>query len=488
MKNESTIIIIGCLILCGVQSSPGYAERLPRPHEADGADRYHASAAANRPTAPPESALRSPVYAAGPSLASATSETRGADGQVWGIAAAGRLASVPFAVGGDSATASLVPMLFYENDYFFLRGSEGGAHLFNASTVPVEVSALSRLRFVDLPADRRNALDEDSIDFGLQLRYDAPARPTVDLELMSDRDARLHANLRLAQTHAFGDWQLTPNVTVRYKDADFNTTYYALDTFYGERIGDGIDASIGLDALYHLANNFYLLGATNLRRLDDAAYDSRAVADRYEASVLFGLGYFENQSSARKSSLTNDRYVRIAHGWATPSNIGDILAGKTEKDRYNNQLTSLFYGHPLADDVLGRPLDIYLTPGVVHHWPSSRQSTLTEYVAAIKAYYTFEWPLQWRFGVAEGFSYIDDVTYIEASEMARKEYKPSRLLNYLDFSLDLNAGTLFNRPAWRHVWVGYSIHHRSAIFEKASQYGRIKGGSNYNTLYLQFDF
>ena len=84
--------------------------------------------------------------------------------------------------------------------------------------------------------------------------------------------------------------------------------------------------------------------------------------------------------------------------------------------------------------------------------------------------------------------YGDDVTYNEASEMARKEYKPSRLLNYLDFSLDLNAGTLFNRPAWRHVWVGYSIHHRSAIFEKASQYGRIKGGSNYNTLYLQFDF
>lgn len=49
-------------------------------------------------------------------------------------------------------------------------------------------------------------------------------------------------------------------------------------------------------------------------------------------------------------------------------------------------------------------------------------------------------------------------------------------------SIVVNANDLNN------VWIGYSLHHRSAIFEKASQYGRIKGGSNYNTLYLQVDF
>ncbi|WP_410963908.1 hypothetical protein, partial [Salmonella sp. ZJHZ20_0162] len=83
---------------------------------------------------------------------------------------------------------------------------------------------------------------------------------------------------------------------------------------------------------------------------------------------------------------------------ATPSNIGEIFSFEREKDPYDNQLTSLFYGHPLTDELFGFPLDIYLTPGLVHHWSSSVQSASTEYVMAIKAYYTVNWPTTWRFG------------------------------------------------------------------------------------------
>jgi len=106
----------------------------------------------------------------------------------------------------------------------------------------------------------------------------------------------------------------------------------------------------------------------------------------------------------------------------------------------------------------------------------------------MKAYYTFNWPTQWRFGVAEGVSYVDSITNIEQTEVDEKGYMPSNLLNYLDFSLDVNIGDLINVSDLKNVWVGYSLHHRSAIFEKASQFGRIKGGSNYNTLYLQYHF
>ncbi len=96
-----------------------------------------------------------------------------------------------------------------------------------------------------------------------------------------------------------------------------------------------------------------------------------------------------------------------------------------EKDEYNNQLTSFFYGHPLTDEVFGFPLDIYLTPGIAHHWSSDVQSSSTEYIIAIKAYYTFNWPTEWRFGVAKAYAYIDSITYIEGSEMDRKGYTAS---------------------------------------------------------------
>ncbi len=237
-----------------------------------------------------------------------------------------------------------------------------------------------------------------------------------------------------------------------------------------------------------MVSNLYLLGAANVTRLDDKTYDSAFVDDRYEGELYLGFGFFNDKSTPRKSELSNKRYVRVAHGWGTPSNIGEIFKFDWEKDENNSQLSSVFYGHPLTDELFGLPIDIYLTPGLIHHWSSDAQGASTEYVAAIKAYYTFNWPIQWRFGVAEGLSYIDRISYIEAKEMERKDKVPSHLLNYLDFSFDLNVGSLLNNPDLNNMWFGYSLHHRSAIFEKASQYGRIKGGSNFNTVYVQFDF
>lgn len=61
-------------------------------------------------------------------------------------------------------------------------------------------------------------------------------------------------------------------------------------------------------------------------------------------------------------------------------------------------------------------------------------------------------------------------------------------LDQIDFSLDVNLGDLIQVPALKYTWLGCSIHHRSAIFESASQFGRIKGSNNYNTDYLQFHF
>ncbi len=409
--------------------------------------------------------------------------------QEWGIAAMYRVASVPFDTTiGDQRVSTFVPMMYFNNDYVFIDGLEGGIHVAAWEDKRLELNALTRMRFVDLPASVQNANQGDTADFGLQLRQKLNDTWHLDWELMADEAFRMHANLRATAEYEFGDWQLEPQMTLRYKDADFNSRYYAFDQFSGQNIGAGVDVNLGVEARYHVTSNLYLLGSTSVTRLDDNAYRAVGVDDRYEAEVMFGFGFFPDKSQPRKSELTNQRYVRIAHGWATPSNIGDIFSFAREKDPFNNQMTSLFYGHPLTDELFGYPVDIYFTPGIAHHWSSQVQDSSTEYIAAIKAYFNFDWPTRWRFGVAEGLSYIDRITYIEASEMERKGYTPSHLLNYLDFSLDVNVGDLFYQSDWQHVWFGYSLHHRSAIFEKASQFGRIKGGSNYNTLYLQFDF
>ncbi|USD42298.1 MipA/OmpV family protein [Vibrio sp. SCSIO 43135] len=418
-----------------------------------------------------------------------TVTTKKVSEQKWGLAAVSRTASIPFEneIGDDSVT-TFIPMMFFENDYFFLDGIEGGGFLYKEKGSPYELSVLTRMRFVDIPASIQNEYEGDTADIGMRLRYHIDETWQADLEFMSDSNFDWHSNARIEANYEFGDWELSPHANLRYKSSDFNSTYYAFEQYTNDRIGAGFDATVGLGARYHVFSNLYLLGSANVTRLDDNAYDYEGVKERYQGELYLGFGFFNDKAKAPKSELSNPRYIRIAHGWATPSNIGDIFKLNSEKDEFNNQLTSFFYGHPLTDELFGWPIDIYLTPGVVHHWSSDVQSSSTEYVAAIKAYYTFNWPTKWRFGVAEGLSYIDKVTYIEATEMEEKNKVPSNLLNYLDFSFDVNVGDLFNQNDLNNMWVGYSLHHRSAIFEKASQYGRIKGGSNYNTIYVQFDF
>ena len=46
---------------------------------------------------------------------------------------------------------------------------------------------------------------------------------------------------------------------------------------------------------------------------------------------------------------------------------------------------------------------------------------------------------------------------------------------------------LFGAEKMKALWLGVAVHHRSSIFESASQFGRIKGGSNYPSIYLQWD-
>ncbi len=421
--------------------------------------------------------------------------------QEWGIAAVVRTADVVYdnEAGADSVS-SFIPMLFYTGEYAFINGTEGGVYLYNEEESPFTLSLISRLRFIDFPEQYQNAIGGDTADLGLQLKYQADENWTVRGEWMTDRDSNWHANLEARGRYATGDFIFEPKFRMRYKSDNFNSLYYGLEpldleaddgrVFRGESIDDGIDYSIGVNASYHVASNLYLLGGVDVSILDSAAKNAKFVNQSYETEYFLGFGFFNDKDKPLKKELSNKAYWRIGHGWGTPSNLGSILNFDVEKDPYNSQLTSLFYGLPLTDSLFGLPLDIYLTPGIGYHWSHEEQATSAEYIIAIKAYYTFNWPVQWRVGVAEGMSYVTHVTKLERDDfLVRKDYdETSNLLNYLDFSFDVNLGSLFNTSELNDVWLGYYIHHRSAIFETASQYGRLKGGSNYNMVYLQFDF
>lgn len=402
----------------------------------------------------------------------------------WGIGAVFRQAYSPFVTEYDAVT-SFVPMLFYDNGVAYLEGTHAGVKLWNSDKQ--QLSFVSKLRFFDIPFEYQNAVQGDTFDFGFTHEFEFSNHYFLTTAFMSDLDGRTYGELFLNSRVRIGSAATIFKVGSRLKSQTFNSHYFALNDYTNEEIGSGNEIIASVSLKYPISLNWHLLSALNMTWLDSEAKGA-SLNRRSEISELFlGIGYL-NQSNVPKNQFDFEGYWRVAHGWATPSNLGDILLGASESDIYNNQLSSLFVGIPLAKQVNELPLDVYLTTGLAWHWDSDVQEQTEEFALAIKGYYTFGQSLRARLGIAEGVSFINDVTYIESSELFQKGYRTSQMMNFIDVSFDLNIGDVFDMEQLRSFWVGYSIHHRSSIFETAQQFGRIKGGSNYNTIYLQIDF
>ncbi len=405
----------------------------------------------------------------------------------WGLGISYRSATIPYANVTENSVTSIVPMMFYQGEHFYINGLEAGLHGWKNKNW--QLNALVRTRFFDVPSEYQNAAGGDTADFGFQVKHDFQNTYYAQSDLMFDDEARFHAIATLGKKIHTPKYVLNSSLSARFTTSRFNSRYYGLEGLIpsGAALGKGLDFSATLKGRYHLISNLYLLGGASITYLNKAVKNSPTIHSPWQSEIFAGIGFFNDK--AQHGAKTHDLkpYLRLAHGFATSSNMGDILAGNTVTDPHNNQLSSLFYGYPLSNELFGLSIDLYLTPGLAWHWSSDVQDPSVELITAIKAYYTVNWPFKWRLGVAEGLSYINDITYIENKELREKGYKPNALLNYIDLSLDVNIGDMLNIKKLENTWLGYSMHHRSAIFETSSQFGRMKGGSNYNTFYLQID-
>lgn len=397
----------------------------------------------------------------------------------WGIAMGLRSAGIVFDAD-QSVVNDILPLIFYDNGRLFIDGLEAGYRLFQGENW--QLSPFARYRFFDIPEEYQNEIRESGLDLGGQFTYYFSDWFHTDFEVLSDQSGRFYANLTPSLEIERGALEFRPFVRFRWKSADFNNRYYGLAK---EEPGSAMDAQIAAEIRYHVFRNLYLLGRASLLILDSDTRNVSFIDKSTQGEAFLGIGFFNDKKNP-VDTLVSKPYIRLAHGWGTESNLSEIMTGNTESDPYNNQLTSVFFGVPLADELFGIPISTYLTPGIVHHHSSEVQDRSTEYVLAVKFYYTIKWPTLWRLGFAEGLSYADRIPYLEAKDMEEKGYRPSQLLNFLDFSIDLSLGHLFRVECMEDLWLGYSIHHRSGIYSKSSAFGRISGGSNYNTVYLQY--
>lgn len=413
----------------------------------------------------------------------------------WGVAVVLRIAEVPY-VSEEKRVSTFVPLLYYEGTRFFMRGLEGGAHLWRGETT--EVNAIARLRFVDVPQELHDDVAPDAGDLGVQIHRDVD-RAWWEAEWLTDRFGNWSAVGRIGATYVDKNWVVRPTFDVRYASAKYVSRYYGLNPITGIEAGADIIASPAVTARYRLISDFFLIGSVRYNALGTDIDHLSTIDDPGTWESFVGIGIFQDgngpqfagqprrKDTADLRDIETVPHVRVAHAWATPSSFKDLFAFDIMEDEYDNQLTSIFYGFPLTDRLFGLPLDVFISPGLAYHYESDVQDETIEAILKIQLYYTLYWPIRWRLGIGEGLSWIEEPTYIERTALAENGQVPSELMNYLDLSIDLNAGDLLGAEGLEQLWVGVMAHHRSAIFEAASQFGDAKGGSNYVGFYLMWD-
>ena len=104
------------------------------------------------------------------------------------------------------------------------------------------------------------------------------------------------------------------------------------------------------------------------------------------------------------------------------------------------------------------------------------------------SYYGFPWSnrVKTRLGLGAGLSAAQRVPYTEVS--AQKGKATSRLLLYLDPTIDVSLGDLIGKPSLKDTYLGFGVSHRSGVFGSSRLLGNVSGGSNYIYSYVETTF
>ena len=186
-------------------------------------------------------------------------------------------------------------------------------------------------------------------------------------------------------------------------------------------------------------------------------------------------------------SAQNDFSARVLYGTATDKALGDVLIGDFGSYPESLSVTAFDAGFLLNTNTFDLPIDIYAKAGLAQ-FNEGDYSNVNEALLYVKLLYNLDFlDNRIRFGFGEGFSYTSDIIRVEKLEAdTTTDGKTSQFLNYLDITIDFDFGRLIRYEPLFDTYIGVALKHRSGVFGLIN--GVTKGGSNYNSIYLEKNF
>lgn len=418
-----------------------------------------------------------------------------------GLGAAIRSERSPYLGGGTRN--DILPLYLYEGRHLYLHGSRFGVHLDSGPKHRFDVF-LSH-RFEGFPYDRvpaslaGMASREAGFDVGASYEYRS-GWGAAYAELLHDvADTSRGNELRLGYRY---DWRsgrlsLRPHAMLALRDARLNNYYYGVRP--GEAAagrpahepGAGANLQVGLHGAYALSERWRLLAGFTATRLSQGVRDSPIVSDRSVKTLTLGLMY---DFSPEHKAWPEERplLIRVAAGRASDCRVAQIvtLSCTSTQTRDQTRIAGVELGRPFIERLNGWPLDVAGYVGLLRHDENGVQPDFWQANAYLKGlWYGFPWSgrVTTRIGLGVGLSYAHRVSMLEIRDQERNGRNTSRLLNYLDPSVDVSIGDLLGVPGLKRTFLGVGVSHRSGMFGSSQLLGNVRGGSNYIYSYLEWE-
>ena len=418
-----------------------------------------------------------------------------------GLGAALRMERSPYR--GAGTRNDLVPLYLYEGKFVYLHAYRIGLKLDRSAKHRFDVF-LSH-RFEGFPYDRIPASlagmaeRQPGLDVGASYEYRSEWGAAY-AELLHDViDASKGNELRLGYRYDWhsGGLTLRPQLQLALRDARLNNYYYGVQPAEANaarpayRPGAGVNLQFGLYAAYALSERWRLLAGFSATRWPKGVRASPIVADYSERAVMLGLMYdFSPQHKPwpEKTPLL----VRAYAGRATECDVAKVvrLVCTSTQTRDQTRVASVEIGRPFIERLNGWPFDIVGYVGMLRHAEKGVQPDSWQLNAYMNGlWYGFPWSdrVMTRVGLGVGLSYAHRIPLLELRDQEKNGRNTSRLLNYLDPTIDVSVGDLLGLRSLKRTFVGLGVTHRSGIFGTSQLLGDVSGGSNYVYSYLEWE-
>lgn len=411
-----------------------------------------------------------------------------------GLGLAMRFERSPYRDGGTRN--DFVPIYVYEGKRVFLDAYRFGLKI--NETPESRFDVFVGYRFEGYPYDKIPASRGPGVDLGLGYQQRRPWG-TLFGELLHDAAGESNGTeMRVGYKTDwnFGRLQLQPQISVSARDANLNNYYYGVRSSEATAArpayepGAGVNAELGMSAVYRLSERWRVIGGVSAKRWSSGVRASPIVEDRIQMSGLLGLAY---DFSPEHDAFPDGRplIVKVLHGTSTDCDVAKVMLLQCFSTDTVDQtrVTAIELGRPFIERLNGLPLDFVGYVGLLRHSERGLQTDSWQVNAYMKAYYYgFPWSahVRTRLGFGVGVSYAQRVPYVEDRDQLARGRSSSRLLNYLDPSIDVSLGDLIGVRSMHDTYVGIGVSHRSGIFGASRLLGNVNGGSNYIYSYLEW--